>query len=125
MLVVILNENHLEKGYECHPMTNIADFAMDALHGVFMKDGIASIVRTENIAAQLTDFWDVNERAQIEAAIQSNRVDKQKSPPSVLYQPSASFFTTFKFVCSRQFKVKLFSRWDFKFGSTKLKKLFG
>ena len=88
---------------------------MDVLHGVILRDGVISIVRTEDVVAQLTDYWDVNERAQIEAAIQSKSAEMKTPPSTYCHQPSAGFFTTFQFVCSRQFKVNFCLEWKLKF----------
>ena len=88
---------------------------MDVLHGVILRDGVISIVRTEDVVAQLTDYWDVNERAQIETAIKSKSADMKTPPSTYCHQPSASFFTTFQFVCSRQFKVNFCFEWKLKF----------
>lgn len=42
-----------DEGYVCEPGTNIADFAMDVLHGVVIHKGDVTVLSTEQVLTKV------------------------------------------------------------------------
>ena len=97
--------------------TNIADFAMDILHGSVLKDSsdLAAEVASGDMSAlkALSDNWDANGRVQIEQKIATLSVKNNSRRSSNNASSNAQVSTSWVFwatlVCCyrRQFKVPL------------------
>mmetsp|Transcript_30790 Transcript_30790/g.42142 ORF Transcript_30790/g.42142 Transcript_30790/m.42142 type:complete len:927 (-) Transcript_30790:291-3071(-) len=105
--VLKLADHFSKLGYNCESGTNIADFALDVLHGVVIHKGDLSVLSVEQIIQKVTKFWDENGRIESESAIDQEETTStnQEHKFKTKAKSQASFFTTLQFVCRRQFKV--------------------
>mmetsp|Transcript_13051 Transcript_13051/g.17791 ORF Transcript_13051/g.17791 Transcript_13051/m.17791 type:complete len:779 (+) Transcript_13051:50-2386(+) len=105
--VIDLENTFSSLGFVCEARTNIADFAMDVLHGMMFEDGALVLFPVEEVVSKLTNSWDVNGRVRIEELMSINdAAEKVPTPTSTSNTTTVtSFFTTLQFCCRRQFKV--------------------